>query len=309
MVERLSASLAERPALFLLLIYWSIENPTTFGFMRRNAERHRARFPRHTLLFLCNTIEEQRLIEGAGFEAIFANQNQLLSEQIFRPLPKATVAFDAAYNAKLARFKRHHLSAAIERVIHVTYRDLDDMSRSASRAYMQRLLARSPGHRFANDIANGLPKRLTFDEVNATYSQAAVGLCLSSVEGAMFASMEYLLAGLPIVTTPSHGGRDVFFDPDYCVTVAPDPRAIRDAVSALRLKAIPREVVRQRTLKRVETARQQSLSSIQEVFTRFGLALDAAAIWPPTGGSAIVKWQSARGHIADYLAAGRSISR
>jgi hypothetical protein len=67
--------------------------------------------------------------------------------------------------------------------------------------------------------------------------------------------------------------------------------------------------VRQRTLKRVETARQQSLSSIQEVFTRFGLALDAAAIWPPTGGSAILKWQSARGHIADHLAARRSISR
>lgn len=46
----------------------------------------------------------------------------------------------------------------------------------------------------------------------------------------MFASMEYLLCGLPIVSTPSIGGRDVFFDKDYVEIVEPDPHAVKEAV-------------------------------------------------------------------------------
>ena len=80
--------------------------------------------------------------------------------------------------------------------------------------------------------------------MNRVYNQAAVGLCLSAVEGAMYSSMEYLMAGLPIVSTPSLGGRDVYFDPDYCLIVEPEPAAIRRAVERLRDRAIPREEIR-----------------------------------------------------------------
>ena len=45
-------------------------------------------------------------------------------------------------------------------------------------------------------------------------NRSRTGLCLSEREGAMFASIEYLLCGLPIVTTPSIGGRHVFFEAD-----------------------------------------------------------------------------------------------
>ena len=44
-----------------------------------------------------------------------------------------------------------------------------------------------------------------------------VGLCLSKSEGAMFASIEYLLCGLPIVSTKSVGGRDIFFTDENCI--------------------------------------------------------------------------------------------
>jgi glycosyltransferase involved in cell wall biosynthesis len=49
--------------------------------------------------------------------------------------------------------------------------------------------------------------------VNQGLARAVVGLCLSTVEGSNYASMEYMLAGLPIVSTPSIGGREVYFDP------------------------------------------------------------------------------------------------
>src|SRR5262245_29649636 len=185
MVEALSKLLGDRPALFLLLIYWSVENPTTFEFLRRNAEGLRARSPKHSLVFLCNTIAEQTLLEEAQLEAIFVNHNQIVSEKTFRPLPGAAIEFDAVYNAKLARFKRHHLAGEIDSVLYVSYRCPIDMSPSAGRAYLRRTLERSPEHRFANPIVNGLPAALTPDEVNEAYSRAAIGLCLSPVEGAM----------------------------------------------------------------------------------------------------------------------------
>jgi hypothetical protein len=299
MVEALSKLLGDRPALFLLLIYWSIENPTTFEFLRRNAERLRARSPRHSFVFMCNTTEEQTLLEKAQFEAIFVNQNQIVSEKTFRPLPGAAIKFDAVYNAKLARFKRHHLAAAIDGVLYVSYRCPNDMSRSAGRAYLQRTLERSPHHRLANPIVNGLPAPLAPDEVNEAYSRTAVGLCLSPIEGAMRASMEYLLAGLPIVTTPSRGGRDVFLDAEYCLTAAADPRDIRDAVFALRARRIPHQIIRERTLARLEAARRQSRSVLNDVFARHGLELDSAAVWPPAA-SALTS-RPPRSHIGDLL--------
>jgi hypothetical protein len=118
----------------------------------------------------------------------------------------------------------------------------------------------------------------------------------------MYSSMEYMLAGLPIVTTPNRGGRDVFFHPDYCLTAAPDPREIRDAVIALRDKAIPRDIVRQRTIERVDAARRQSLILLDQVLARHGTGLEASAIWPPAGRATAIRSKSARSHMADYFA-------
>ena len=43
------------------------------------------------------------------------------------------------------------------------------------------------------------------------------------MEGANYASVEYLLAGLSIVSTPSiSGGREVYFDPEFCIVCDPD---------------------------------------------------------------------------------------
>lgn len=52
----------------------------------------------------------------------------------------------------------------------------------------------------------------SIDKINEIYGQSRCGLILSAEEGACFAAMEYLLCGLPVVTTPNIGGRDEFFD-------------------------------------------------------------------------------------------------
>ncbi|MEX2201686.1 MAG: glycosyltransferase [Dongiaceae bacterium] len=64
-------------------------------------------------------------------------------------------------------------------------------------------------------------------------NRAEVGLCLSEVEGATTAAVEYMLCGLPVVTTPSKGGRDRIFDPAVSLTVEPTPIAVARGVQAV----------------------------------------------------------------------------
>ncbi|TIW59263.1 MAG: glycosyltransferase, partial [Mesorhizobium sp.] len=152
---------------------------------------------------------------------IFSNHNLMISEDIFRPLPDVSVEYDAVYNGRISHTKRHYLAFEIERLVHVTS-SIGELPPAGDRAFIRRLQAQSPLHRIANPLVDDLAGRLSPDEVNHVYNQAAVGLCLSAVEGAMYSSMEYLLAGLPIVSTPSIGGRDVYFHPDYCIIAEPE---------------------------------------------------------------------------------------
>lgn len=111
----------------------------------------------------------------------------------------------------------------------------------------------------------------------------------------MYASIEYLLAGLPIVSTPSRGGRDVFFDPDYCVIAEPTPRSVREAVTALGARDIPRAYVRSRTLAKLEVERQRFIAFLEQIKVRGGVARSYATQWPFTG-SPFHKWQSVEAH-------------
>lgn len=135
MVRTLARELRGRPAVFLLLLYWSAESEASVSVFHREAERFRADFPDHALVFLCNTARERELFRAAGETAFFANHNMLVREDVFRPLTDVSPRFDAVYNAKLAVFKRHSLAALVAQRALVTYVDGVDMPPAASRAF------------------------------------------------------------------------------------------------------------------------------------------------------------------------------
>ena len=87
------------------------------------------------------------------------------------------------------------------------------------------------------------------------YNRARVGLILSEKEGACFASMEYLLCGLPVVSTPSIGGRDVFWDDRFVIVCDPTPEAVAGAVQEIKRRNIDPQLVRAATLEKVEEHR------------------------------------------------------
>ncbi len=288
------------PAGFIIYPTWSIEDRARSAQVAAAAAAHRHRFPMHRLLFMCNTKQEADLLCLAAQPAIHLNKNIIVSEDIFRPLSDVAVEFDAIYNARFVPEKRHELAAKIGRVAYLGYTDNTKPQVGDQGRLLASVLARSPRHEVLNPLRDGLPVSITYGEINASLGRAAVGLCLSELEGSNYASMEYMLAGLPVVSTPSIGGRDVFFDPEFCIICEPKADAVRDAVEVLKARNLPRDYVRARTLAKIEPERRRFLAIVDEMIGRLDQKDRAPVGWPfgETGG--VLAWDEFENHLLNF---------
>ena len=144
--------------------------------------------------------------------------------------------------------------------------------------YYARLRNVLPNGRFRNHELNNLrrlPREIVYDEIN----KAECGLCLSAAEGAMHASIEYLLCRIPVVSTLNCGGRDLFFDNRYCMTVEPDPRVIETAVREVVARNIPREEIRQTTIGLQARERERFFEFMDRIIEESGRRSDFRDKW------------------------------
>ena len=268
------------PIEFLIMPTWAWELPEVAESILAAVADHVRKHPRHRFSFLCNSSSQEGRLAGAGWPVTTLNWNMFINESFFRPLPEIEPIYDAIYNARLSPDKRPELAAEIERLCLVYFYNALEGSVASFHDAHARLRALMPGATFLNRLTAGGCERLSRGDVNRAMNRSRIGLCLSAVEGQMQASMEYLMAGLPIVSTPSIGGRDYFFDAEYCAIVEPDPRLIRDAVAAMIQRNIPREHVRAQTMHRVERERARFVHFVQNLIERRGGRTDFAAIFP-----------------------------
>jgi uncharacterized protein (TIGR01627 family) len=289
------------PAAFLIYPCWTIDSEFKAGRVIKAAREHQNEYPTHDLVFLCNTAGERDRLLSAGLNAHLLNKNFTVSEQIFRPLPDALVKFDAVYNARFDPRKHHELASCIPRVAYISFATGLTGTHDDQRALLADTLARHREHALLNPVKDGLPVRLPPDGVNKGLNRAAVGLCLSRVEGSNYASMEYMLAGLPVVSTPSIGGRDVYFDHEICTICDPHPDSVWEAVRNMRARNIPREYVRDRALAKIEPERRRFLSLVDDLSERLGgkrRYQDGG--WPFGESSTLVTWKAYREHLEDF---------
>ncbi len=290
------------PAAFIIYPTWTIESPRRSAKVINAAMAHKIDYGHHILVFLCNTAAERDILERAGLDAHLLNKNFVVSDKRFHPLPGVQVDFDAVYNAKFNPFKRHELAAEVETVAYIGYEDSTNSAdcRRVEQEYLKHTLSRSHRHILMNRSENGSLVRMSAEEVNAAINRAAVGLCLSKIEGSNYASMEYMLAGLPVVSTPSTGGREVFFDHEYWAICDPDPIDVRDAVQGLKARNIPREYVRARTLNKIQALRQKFLSLIDDLSEQLGgKRRHDSGVWPYES-PYLLSWKTYTDHISDF---------
>lgn len=285
--RELFAHLRDRPAFFLVSWSWSAEK-TKIAQRRREMEAaHLLQYPTHRFIHLCNTRAEHNLFEKEGLHAVFCNQNAFVDERIFAPLPHITKRFDAVYDARLAPYKRHELAAGV-RNLALLYRlnpVIDDM------AFVAETRRRFSHTHFFNHPDGGAYRNLSPTEVGRCLNACEVGLCLSNLEGAMFASIQYLLCGLPVISTENRGGRDTFFDDGYVTVVDATPEAVRDGVEVVRNNRIPPEVIREATIRKMEPHRKTLISPVQEIYDLAGSPRCFVDEWQDVFFNTLRSWQ------------------
>lgn len=209
--------------------------------------------PRDQFFYLFNSETERKVFENVGFGGALINHNAWLDENlVMKPLGLSKI-YDAIYVGRRSAFKRHMLAGGVPN------------------------LAIVAGNNHGNDIApiptttylNPTP--LSPDQVCEKINRSHCGLILSEEEGACFASSEYLLCGIPVVSTHSKGGRDVWYDDYNSIVCDPDPKQIADAVAYF--KAHPRdpEVIRANHIEEARKHRLRFIEAFERVLHQHGV--------------------------------------
>lgn len=278
--QALHVALRDLPLVVLYLFPWCAE-PAEFPQIAQQIKSTLTKFPKHRITFLCNEEYCVELLNNLGIEALFVNQNAFVNENVFRPKAIAKT-HDAIYSASLAPYKRHHLAKDIQSLIVLSY----SYSGTSPTEYQVRTRKDLAHAWWAKDSLSDDQKISTEGMVDL-YNQARVGLCLSAVEGAMFASMEYLLCGMPIVTTKSRGGRAAFWNENFVITAADEPKSISKSVQELVERNILPDTIREQTLLKVEAHRNRLRTYICEL----GASIELP--WSP-GTHGVTSWSNLR---------------
>lgn len=169
---------------------------------------------------------DEGCIEGyPNIPYVIFNRNAMLDPNDYFVQPKQPKVYDAIYNANFYKYKRHELISKLSNVGLIYYlrneQNRIHYINEEEMLYGQQLKSHfqnNPNVTLLNDIY-GSYKFLSKREICEFYNQSYCGLCLSDVEGACLVSMEYLLSGLPVVSTKNIGGRDVFLkNTEYAIT-------------------------------------------------------------------------------------------
>ncbi len=193
---------------------------------------------RRPMTWVCNTELEARRLALVGYRTLWCHQNCYCDETLNRIMPREK-RYDAVYTAVVEPYKRLHLAAGVK--------SLKVLTRTQNPR--ERLAALGLGHADFNE------KPLDPQRVAESLNECRCGLALSEREGGMFAFTEYLLCGLPVVSTPSKGGRDVFMTETNTRLVPPDVEAVASGVRHFLEEPVNPDVIREEVLRRMRTFR------------------------------------------------------
>ena len=199
---------SEKFTIFLQL-GWSAELPEVAAELKSRLAEAQNAFPEARFIILANAPREVEIIKEFC-EVYLASHNAFLDPARY-PLAKAGKRkFDALYIARITPFKRHDLAVKIKNL------HLIGSFAAKEQEYFENTMKLFPQAVWSQKVPSFF--------IGRKICEAACGLALSAIEGAMFSCGEYTLCGVPVVNTRNLGGRDTLL-PDFAVRYADDNAA------------------------------------------------------------------------------------
>lgn len=203
---------------------------------------------------LANSEAEVSAFGAVGIPAEFINHNAWLDETGAMQPRSVEKLYNAIYVGRLVPGKRHHLAA-----------NVPNLALVAGNPH-QKSVVEPPPHAFLNTTP--LPREQVAEKIN----QSHVGLLLSEIEGACYSSSEYLLCGLPVVSTPSRGGRDVWYNEYNSLIVEAKPDAVAAGVEAFLRSPRDPQRIRAMHIEQAQSHRRRFILLLSQIFARYGVS-------------------------------------
>lgn len=233
------------------------------------------RYPYIKFLFCTNTELEYRLykpLQKFGVRVIFCNHNCFLDERIFT-IDSVEKKYDALYNARMVGWKNHYLCKDIKNLALITY--LYDSEANELFEYLKKELHDATWLNFKG----GTFSFLTNEQVTTCINKSYCTLALSEREGAMYASMESLLCGVPVISVKSKGGRDVFFNEGNSIIVGKNLEEVKKAVEFVQSSKFDAQSIRDDALMQIKMHRDYYKEAINEIAGDLSMEFCAYKSW------------------------------
>lgn len=253
-----------RKGMHFLKPTWSMEESDMAQLRESIALAQRCN-PGHSFVFMHVSDREEQRYRSYGLPSVPGNPNLFVDEAVldFDGLPHPAVPeSDAIYIARLEPWKSHDLAKDLTAPLFV----YANPETPESQAHMTLLRETCPSAHFVNHmLGEGSYRYVQRADLARVMARARVSLALSAIEGCMRASSECLLAGLPVVTVPSIGAREVFYTPDTALMVEPSPEAVRAGVEEMIARRLTRAEVRSATLQRLREERYRFVAAANRI--------------------------------------------
>ena len=224
---------------------------------------------RKNFLWLANSPPEYHLMRSVFNDSLvlFSPYNALLNEYSFtlpsierlrEPVPEEPLCL---INSQGEPWKNHILSKNIPRKVFLTYN-------------------RSPAVDLESLKPLAIYEQVDELEVQKQLHLADYGAIFSVEEGNCRASNEYLMAGLPVLSTYSIGGREIFYDQDNSILCNATIEAVTDGHNRMKelLKRANRVQIRDRAVAKMREFRKVLIDRVALWFAQAGVLEDANEI-------------------------------
>lgn len=177
--------------------------------------------------------------------------------------------YDAVLNSNAGRWKRHELAEGVPALAYITYSTTPDGKMWWPVSTFEPAFI---NQEYLNEAGRG-----------AIFADSCCGLILSACEGQNNSTVEFLLSGLPIVSTPSLGGRDIWFSEMNSIVCDATVPGVSHAVATWRerVKAgtLDRLSLRAECIERIGESRLRFVTELQRLLDELGISLSARSIF------------------------------
>ncbi|TCS41946.1 glycosyltransferase [Reinekea marinisedimentorum] len=209
---------------------------------------------RENFFFMFNEESEKKNFEKEGFNGQVINQNAWLDENlVMKPIDNVQKIYDAIYVGRFSNFKRHYLAGKVRNLALV-----------AGNNHGNAIIENIPNYSYLNQAP------LAPEEVCMKINESHCGLILSEEEGACFASSEYLLCGIPVVSTKERGGRSVWYDSYNSIVCEPVESQVAEAVEFFVNNPRCPTRIRKAYISKARIFRQRFILKLAELFEKHG---------------------------------------